>query len=147
MGESVDLEEITLINVFTVEAKDQRRLLESLTRATDGPVGAAPGCIGAVLLGSIDGSKVTMQSGWRSEAITRLCATIQGPFRSTRGANVLSSLSTYRIGARGHPVTHSLVRVNCSAVGARNLDATAASHSVQSRRVIHRNITAKENRT
>lgn len=68
MGESVDLEEITLINVFTVEAKDQRRLLELLTRATDGPVGAAPGCIGAALLGSIDGSKVTMQSGWRSEA-------------------------------------------------------------------------------
>ena len=56
MGESVDLEEITLINVFTVEAKDQRRLLELLTRATDGPVGAAPGCIGAALLGSIDGS-------------------------------------------------------------------------------------------
>jgi quinol monooxygenase YgiN len=65
---AIEAEQVTLINVFTVDPKDQRRLIELLTRATDGLVSAAPGFISASLLRSTDGTKVTMYSRWRSEA-------------------------------------------------------------------------------
>jgi quinol monooxygenase YgiN len=57
---------ITLINVFTVEPADQRRLLELLTEATAVSVRQAPGFVSASLHRSLDGTKVTTYAQWRS---------------------------------------------------------------------------------
>ena len=57
---------ITLINVFTVEPENQRRLVELLTVATESSVGQAPGFVSARLHRSIDGTKVTMYAQWGS---------------------------------------------------------------------------------
>jgi quinol monooxygenase YgiN len=57
---------VTLINVFTVEPANQQRLVDLLTRATDGSVNRAPGFISSTLHRSIDGTKVTMYAQWRS---------------------------------------------------------------------------------
>jgi heme-degrading monooxygenase HmoA len=57
---------ITLINVFTVEAANQQRLIGLLARATDEFVREAPGFISSVLHRSFDGTKVTMVARWRS---------------------------------------------------------------------------------
>src|SRR5258708_11910920 len=57
---------VTLINVFTVEPSDQQRLIDLLTRATDGLVDHAPGFLSSTLHRSIDGTKVTMYAQWRS---------------------------------------------------------------------------------
>jgi len=57
---------VTLINVFTVEPANQQRLIDLLTRATDGSVKRAPGFISSTLHRSIDGTKVTMYAQWRS---------------------------------------------------------------------------------
>jgi hypothetical protein len=57
---------VTLINVFTVDPANQQRLVDLLTRATDGFVSRAPGFIAATLHRSLDGTKVTMHAQWRS---------------------------------------------------------------------------------
>jgi quinol monooxygenase YgiN len=57
---------ITLINVFTVEPANQRRLVELLTEATEVSVRQAPGFVSASLHRSTDGTKVTMYAQWRS---------------------------------------------------------------------------------
>jgi quinol monooxygenase YgiN len=57
---------VTLINVFTVEPANQQRLVDLLTRATDGSVNRAPGFISSTLHRSIDGTKVAMYAQWRS---------------------------------------------------------------------------------
>jgi quinol monooxygenase YgiN len=57
---------ITLINVFTVEPANQQRLVELLTEATESSVCHAPGFVSASLHRSVDGTKVTMYSQWRS---------------------------------------------------------------------------------
>lgn len=57
---------LTLINVFTVDPKNQDRLVELLTRATDVSVKYAPGFISSNLHRSSDGTKVTMYAQWRS---------------------------------------------------------------------------------
>jgi quinol monooxygenase YgiN len=57
---------ITLINVFTVEPANQRRLIELLTEATDVSVRRALGFVSASLHRSTDGTKVTMYAQWRS---------------------------------------------------------------------------------
>ncbi len=57
---------ITLINVFTVEPANQRRLIELLTQATEVSVRRAPGFVSASLHRSTDGTKVTMYAQWRS---------------------------------------------------------------------------------
>lgn len=57
---------VILINVFTVEPGNQQRLVDLLTRATDGLVSRAPGFISATLHRSLDGAKVTMYARWRS---------------------------------------------------------------------------------
>jgi quinol monooxygenase YgiN len=57
---------ITLINVFTVEPANQRRLIELLTEATEVSVRRAPGFVSASLHRSTDGTKVTMYAQWRS---------------------------------------------------------------------------------
>ena len=66
MTEHASRTAVTLINVFTVDPLDQRRLIDLLTRATDGLVDRAPGFISATLHRSIDGTKVTMVARWRS---------------------------------------------------------------------------------
>jgi quinol monooxygenase YgiN len=57
---------ITLINVFTVESANQRRLIELLTEATEVSVRRAPGFVSASLHRSTEGTKVTMYAQWRS---------------------------------------------------------------------------------
>ena len=57
---------VTLINVFTVEPANQRRLLDLLLRATETSVRHAPGFISASLHRGLDGTKVTMYAQWRS---------------------------------------------------------------------------------
>ncbi len=59
---------VTLINVFTVEPANQHRLVDMLTRATDGLVNRAPGFISSTLHRSLDGTKVAMYAQWRSAA-------------------------------------------------------------------------------
>jgi quinol monooxygenase YgiN len=59
-------EPIRLINVFTVAASDQQRLIDLLVRATEGWVVRAPGFLGATLHRGLDGTQVTMVSEWRS---------------------------------------------------------------------------------
>jgi heme-degrading monooxygenase HmoA len=57
---------VTLINVFTVDPKDQQKLIDVLARATDEAVRRAPGFISATLHRSIDGTRVAMYALWRS---------------------------------------------------------------------------------
>jgi quinol monooxygenase YgiN len=57
---------ITLINVFTVEPRNQRRLVDLLTRVTDEFVSRAPGFLAATLHRGLDGTKVTMYAQWES---------------------------------------------------------------------------------
>lgn len=57
---------VTLINVFTVDAANQKELVEFLARATEGSVRHAPGFVSARLHRSLDGTKVTMYAEWRS---------------------------------------------------------------------------------
>jgi quinol monooxygenase YgiN len=59
---------VTLINVFTVEPAKQQRLVELLSRATEGSVRHAPGFVSASLHRSTDGTKVAMYAQWRSLA-------------------------------------------------------------------------------
>jgi quinol monooxygenase YgiN len=56
----------TVINVFTVEPTNQRRLVGLLTEATELSVRWAPGFVSASLHRSTDGTKVTMYAQWRS---------------------------------------------------------------------------------
>ena len=57
---------ITLINVFTVDPSNQQRLIDLLTRATDGFVSRAPGFVSSILHRSTDGTRVAMYARWRS---------------------------------------------------------------------------------
>ncbi len=57
---------VILINVFTTPPDQQQRLIDLLTRATDGLVDRAPGFISSTLHRSTDGTKVTMVATWRS---------------------------------------------------------------------------------
>ena len=57
---------MTLINMFTVEPANQRRLVELLTEATEVSVRRAPGFVSASLHRSKDGTKVTMYAQWQS---------------------------------------------------------------------------------
>jgi len=59
---------VTLINVFTVDPSNQQELLDLLGHATDTSVRHVPGFVSAALHRSVDGTKVTMYSQWRSEA-------------------------------------------------------------------------------
>jgi quinol monooxygenase YgiN len=57
---------VTLINVFSVQPANQKRLLELLALATETSVRHAPGFISASLHRGLDGTKVTMYAQWRS---------------------------------------------------------------------------------
>ena len=75
---------ITLINVFTVEPASQQRLVDLLTRATDGSVNRAPGFISSTLHRSIDGTKVTMYAQCAARKTIRPCGKIPALCRSWR---------------------------------------------------------------
>jgi heme-degrading monooxygenase HmoA len=57
---------VTFINIFTVKAEDQSRLVEILARVTETSVRHAPGFVSARLHRSFDGRKVAMYAQWRS---------------------------------------------------------------------------------
>jgi heme-degrading monooxygenase HmoA len=59
---------VTLINVFTVEPKDQDRLVEMLVEATDKVMCDIPGFISANIHKSADGVRVANYAQWRSAA-------------------------------------------------------------------------------
>jgi quinol monooxygenase YgiN len=65
---SKDAQLMTFINVFIVDPANQSRLVDLLIKVTDGYVRPAPGFISASLHRSLDGTKVTMYSQWRSLA-------------------------------------------------------------------------------
>ena len=55
---------MTVINVFTVAAAQQTRLVELLAQATESTIRHIPGFVGAALHQSVDGTKVTMYAQW-----------------------------------------------------------------------------------
>jgi quinol monooxygenase YgiN len=60
------IEVVTFINIFTVEPTKQHELISLLTRITHSFVRDVAGFISASLHRSLDGTKVTMYSQWRS---------------------------------------------------------------------------------
>ncbi len=70
---------ISLINVFTVDPANQRRLLDLLARATDEFVSRAPGFVSSTLHRSLDGTKVTMYAQWRSAVDYESMRRLPGP--------------------------------------------------------------------
>jgi quinol monooxygenase YgiN len=56
----------TVINVFTVDPDQQRRLVELLAKVTESQIRHVPGFVSAALHRSLDGTKVTMYAQWRS---------------------------------------------------------------------------------
>jgi hypothetical protein len=58
---------VTLINVFTVGPANQQRLVDILTRPTDGLADSAPGFISSTPYRSMDGTKVTMYQVMRQD--------------------------------------------------------------------------------
>lgn len=63
---SKDARLVTFINVFTVEPVNQQRLVDLLTQVTAAFVRHAAGFVSAALHRSLDGTKVTMYSQWRT---------------------------------------------------------------------------------
>ncbi|MCS0496846.1 antibiotic biosynthesis monooxygenase family protein [Ancylobacter mangrovi] len=59
---------VTFINVFTVDAVDQQRLIDLLTTVTEGPVSRAAGFVSATLHRGTDGTKVAVYARWQSLA-------------------------------------------------------------------------------
>lgn len=58
---------VTLINVFTVEPENQRKLADMLVEATEKTMKNIPGFISANIHKSADGVRVTNYAQWRSE--------------------------------------------------------------------------------
>ena len=57
---------LTLINVFTVDPANQKKLIDLLTMATETTVSHVKGFISSALHSSLDGRKVTMYAQWES---------------------------------------------------------------------------------
>src|SRR5215204_7457026 len=57
---------VTLINVFTVEAENQQKLVDMLVEATEKVMKDIPGFISASIHKSSDGVRVTNYAQWRS---------------------------------------------------------------------------------
>jgi hypothetical protein len=55
---------MTVINIFTVAAAQQARLVELLSQATESSIRHIPGFVGAALHRSLDGTQVTMYAQW-----------------------------------------------------------------------------------
>jgi quinol monooxygenase YgiN len=78
MTEAAD-DEVVLINVFTVAPENQQRLIDLLTRATEGSVNRAPGFLSATLHRGLDGTKVTMYARWRGAEAYQAMSQAPGP--------------------------------------------------------------------
>src|ERR1700682_4692271 len=85
---------VTLINVFTVEPANQQRLIDLLTRATDGSVNRSPGFISSTLHRSIDGTKVTMYAQWRSAEDYQAMRQDPGPLPFLEEALTIATFET-----------------------------------------------------
>ena len=83
----------TLINVFTVEPANQRRLVELLIEATEVSVRRAPGFVSASLHRSTDGTKVTMYAHGAASMIIRRCVRTLPHFRFFRRRSRSPSLN------------------------------------------------------
>ena len=57
---------MTLISVFTVEPRDQQRLVDLLTEATEAVMRHLPGFVSAHIHKSLDGVRVANHAQWRS---------------------------------------------------------------------------------
>jgi quinol monooxygenase YgiN len=64
ISESNDV--VTLINVFTVEPRDQQRLVDLLTEATEAVMRHLPGFVSAHIHKSLDGVRVANYVQWRN---------------------------------------------------------------------------------
>jgi quinol monooxygenase YgiN len=100
---------VVLINVFTVEPANQSRLVELLTRATDGVVDRAEGFISATLHRSIDGTKVTMYALWRSAEAYQAMRGNPGPLPFLEEALTIARFepAMYEIVRRFDPVVEA----------------------------------------
>ena len=58
---------LTLVNVFTVKAENQQKLVDMLVEATDETMKKMPGFISASIHRSLDGTKVVNYAQWRSK--------------------------------------------------------------------------------
>ena len=58
---------VTLVNVFTVDPKDQQRLVEHWQQATEEVIRHLPGFISANVHRSLDGTKVINYAQWESQ--------------------------------------------------------------------------------
>jgi len=63
---SKDNEVVTLVNVFTVGAENQQRLVDVLIEATEKTMKRQPGFVSASIHRSFDGGKVVNYAQWRS---------------------------------------------------------------------------------
>ena len=61
-----DTDIVTLINVFTVEPRDQQQLVDALVEATQSNLNQFPGFISANIHKSLDGTKVVNYAQWES---------------------------------------------------------------------------------
>lgn len=97
---------VTLINVFTVDPANQQRLVDLLTRATDGFVSRAPGFISSTLHRSVDGTKVAMYAQWRSAEDYRAMRQDPGPLPFLEEALTIAKFEpgTYEIAQTFLPI-------------------------------------------
>jgi quinol monooxygenase YgiN len=63
---SKDNKVVTLVNVFTVGAENQQRLVDVLTDATEQTMKHLPGFVSASIHRSLDGGRVVNYAQWRS---------------------------------------------------------------------------------
>lgn len=68
---------ITLINVFTVEPEDQKRLVELLIEATESVMSTVAGFVSANIHASTDGTRVVNYAQWAS--VEQFEAMLQNP--------------------------------------------------------------------
>jgi quinol monooxygenase YgiN len=58
---------VTMINTFTVEPENQKRLVEILVEATTSVMRKQPGFVSASFHSSLDGTRVTNYAQWESK--------------------------------------------------------------------------------
>lgn len=63
---SKDKKVVTLINIFTVEPKNQQQLVDMLVTATETTMLHVPGFVAANIHKSLDGERVANYAQWRS---------------------------------------------------------------------------------
>ena len=64
---SLDQDLVTLVNVFTVDPRDQQRLVDVLVTATKEVMSKQPGFVSANIHRSFDGKAVVNYAQWRTQ--------------------------------------------------------------------------------